>query len=375
MSVSSLPMTLFPILPADYPDISCRCHTKSLSLPDAVTWACPRCAHILPFCMQMKLPDMISMRKIKAFCMLPQNIRILRENLYAGVFVFLLLSLANPFDVDTVYENRSLFFIAMGVLSTLVGIVVGTFTAYVLRMPMDPHLPLATVHRNSLVHYIINIPVLTAVLVSYAGDFFYDGLHRAWINDQGFTLVNFLQYLNYVAVTSVFLFIGTYVRNRNWHLRCQLDEVRAVNAMLEQYQKNNEERAEETGEAEKETVCRFEGATANAVLEVRPSDIIYVESMANYADVWYMEGDEPRHKMLRITLKSIKESLEGIGCMVQCHRAFIVNLNYVIAMTNRPTGYQLQLFGTDKAIPVSRSRLKEIKEQHPGQRQDANNKA
>ena len=165
------------------------------------------------------------------------------------------------------------------------------------------------------------------------------------------------------------------MRNRNWHLRCQLDEVRAVNAMLEQYQKGNEERAEEAGEAEKETVCRFEGATANAVLEVRPSDIIYVESMANYADVWYMEGDEPRHKMLRITLKSIKESLEGIGCMVQCHRAFIVNLNYVIAMTNRPTGYQLQLFGTDKAIPVSRSRLKEIKEQHPGQRQDANNKA
>ena len=311
--------------------------------------------------------------KIKAFCMLPQNIRILRENLFAGVFVFLLLTLANPFDVDTVHEHRSVFFFAMGVLSALVGIIVGAFTAYVLRMPLDPRLPLATVHRNSLVHYIINLPVLTAVLVSYAGGFFYDGPHRAWINDQGFTLVNFLQYLNYVAVTSIFLFIATYVRNRNWHLRFQLDEVKAVNAMLEQYQKEKEERAEETGEAEKETVCRFEGATANAILEVRPSDILYVESMANYADVWYMEDDEPKHKTLRITLKSIKESLEGIEGMVQCHRAFIVNLNYVIAMTNRPTGYQLQLFGTDKAIPVSRSRLKEIKGQRQGHRDDGKN--
>lgn len=313
------------------------------------------------------------MMKIKAFCMLPQNIRILRENLFAGVFVFLLLTLANPFDVDTVHEHRSVFFFAMGVLSALVGIIVGAFTAYVLRMPLDPRLPLATVHRNSLVHYIINLPVLTAVLVSYAGGFFYDGPHRAWINDQGFTLVNFLQYLNYVAVTSIFLFIATYVRNRNWHLRFQLDEVKAVNAMLEQYQKEKEERAEETGEAEKETVCRFEGATANAILEVRPSDILYVESMANYADVWYMEDDEPKHKTLRITLKSIKESLEGIEGMVQCHRAFIVNLNYVIAMTNRPTGYQLQLFGTDKAIPVSRSRLKEIKGQRQGHRDDGKN--
>lgn len=317
----------------------------------------------------------MSMMKIKAFCLLPQNIRILRENLFAGVFVFLLLTLANPFDVDTVHEHRSVFFLAMGVLSAIVGIIVGTFTAYVLRMPLDPRLPLATVHRNSLVHYIINLPVLTAVLVSYAGGFFYDGPHRAWINDQGFTLVNFMQYLNYVAVTSIFLFIATYVRNRNWHLRYQLDEVKAVNAMLEQYQKEKEERAEEAGEEVREQVCRFQGATANAVLEVRPSDILYVESMANYADVWYMEDDEPKHKMLRITLKSIKESLEGIEGMVQCHRAFIVNLNYVIAMTNRPTGYQLQLFGTDRTIPVSRSRLKEIREQHPGQRQDANNNA
>lgn len=315
------------------------------------------------------------MMKIKAFCLLPQNIRILRENLFAGVFVFLLLTLANPFDVDTVHEHRSVFFLAMGVLSAIVGIIVGSFTAYVLRMPLDPRLPLATVHRNSLVHYIINLPVLTAVLVSYAGGFFYDGPHRAWINDQGFTLVNFLQYLNYVAVTSIFLFIATYVRNRNWHLRYQLDEVKAVNAMLEQYQKEKEERAEEAGEEVREQVCRFQGATANAILEVRPSDILYVESMANYADVWYMEDDEPKHKTLRITLKSIKESLEGIEGMVQCHRAFIVNLNYVIAMTNRPTGYQLQLFGTDKAIPVSRSRLKEIRELHPGQRQDANNNA
>lgn len=315
----------------------------------------------------------MSMMKIKAFCLLPQNIRILRENLFAGVFVFLLLTLANPFDVDTVHEHRSVFFFAMGVLSALVGIIVGAFTAYVLRMPLDPRLPLATVHRNSLVHYIINLPVLTAVLVSYAGGFFYDGPHRAWINDQGFTLVNFLQYLNYVAVTSIFLFIATYVRNRNWHLRYQLDEVKAVNAMLEQYQKEKEERAEEAGEEEREQVCRFQGATANAILEVRPSDILYVESMANYADVWYMEDDEPKHKMLRITLKSIKESLEGVEGMVQCHRAFIVNLNYVIAMTNRPTGYQLQLFGTDKAIPVSRSRLKEIKEQRQGHRDDGKN--
>ena len=61
------------------------------------------------------------------------------------------------------------------------------------------------------------------------------------------------------------------------------------------------------------------------------------------------------HKTLRITLKQIKESLDELPVMVQCHRAFIVNLNFVISITNRSSGFQLQLFGTERQIPVSRS--------------------
>ena len=48
--------------------------------------------------------------------------------------------------------------------------------------------------------------------------------------------------------------------------------------------------------------------------------------------------------------------------MVQCHRAFIVNLNFVVSMSNRNSAYQLQIFGTDKPIPVSRNNTAEVKE-------------
>lgn len=41
---------------------------------------------------------------------------------------------------------------------------------------------------------------------------------------------------------------------------------------------------------------------------------------------------------------------------------YIVNLNFVIIMSNRNTGYQLQLFGTDKPIPVSRTFTPQVKE-------------
>ena len=84
--------------------------------------------------------------------------------------------------------------------------------------------------------------------------------------------------------------------------------------------------------------------------------------MANYADICYMDNDEERHKMLRITLKQIKESIGNEPFLVQCHRAFIVNLNFVVSLSNRNSAYQLQIFGTDKPIPVSRNNTAEVKE-------------
>ena len=84
--------------------------------------------------------------------------------------------------------------------------------------------------------------------------------------------------------------------------------------------------------------------------------------MSNYANICYMESDEVRQKMMRITLKQIMESIGSEPFMVQCHRAFIVNLNFVVSMSNRNSAYQLQIFGTDKPIPVSRNNTSVVKE-------------
>ena len=99
----------------------------------------------------------------------------------------------------------------------------------------------------------------------------------------------------------------------------------------------------------------IEGQGQGARLEVDPSSILYVESMANYADIYYISENETRHITLRITLKQIKEILSEFGFIVQCHRAFLVNINFVVSMTARNPGYQLQLFGVEKQLPVSRA--------------------
>ncbi|MGN0281180.1 MAG: LytTR family DNA-binding domain-containing protein [Prevotella sp.] len=292
----------------------------------------------------------------------PKNIRIMRESLYAGVFVILLLWLTMPFNVETIHDDRPLFFFAQGFITVIVSILTGAFSAYVLHIPMDPTLPLKTVHRNTVLMYLVNIPVLSFVLTVFGGFFFCENPIEPWWYGGQFHFTYFFEYIYYVSTTCIFLYIGTYVRNRNWHLNYQLEEVRAINALLEKRQEKIAKSEETHEEQKEEKVCHLVGNSNNAVFEVLPSTIIYVESMANYADICYMDGDNPTHKTLRITLKQIREKLDGIDSLVQCHRAFIVNLNFVVSLSNRNTGYQLQLFGTDKCIPVSRTNTAAVKE-------------
>lgn len=294
----------------------------------------------------------------------PQNVRLLRENMMAGALVFLLLQLILPFNIDEIHEYRLVYLLAMGVITMASGLIAGIFATYVLKMPMDPKLPLKIVHRNSLFHYLVNIPVLAAALVTFSAYFFFGDVSIAWIEDGYFTLEHYKLFLYYVSSTGVFMYLGTYVRNRNWHLKYKYEEVSAINALLEQRQQELQMQEEGVGENgnTQVSVCTIKGSTSQSVLEVNPQDILFVESMSNYADVWYIEGDQTSHKTMRITLKQINESLASERYLVQCHRAFIVNLNFVIAMSNRNTGYQLQLFGTDKQIPVSRTYTPQVKE-------------
>ena len=293
-----------------------------------------------------------------------QNIRLLRENMIAGALVFLLLQLILPFNIDEIHEYRMLYLVAMGVITMVSGLFAGFIATYVLKMPMDPKLPLKIVHRNSLFHYLVNIPLLAAALVTFSAYFFFGDVSIAWIEDGHFTLEHYKLFLYYVSSTGVFMYLGTYVRNRNWHLKYKYEEVSAINALLEQRQQELQMQEEGVGENgnTQVSVCTIKGSTSQSVLEVNPQDILFVESMSNYADVWYIEGDQTSHKTMRITLKQINESLAAERYLVQCHRAFIVNLNFVIAMSNRNTGYQLQLFGTDKQIPVSRTYTPQVKE-------------
>ena len=307
---------------------------------------------------------------MKKFFHLPQNVAIIRENAIAGIIVLLIMGFVGPFKVDELDNSRFLYFILMALSVFVIGCLVGFFTCYVLKMPHDPSLPLRTIQRNSLVMYLIHLPFTAAAITTIFGAMYCDHWADIWWYDGHFTLIPYFHFLYYTVSLGAFVWFGTFIRNRNWHLNYELEEMKAINALLEEHKEdedkeNSVELATETEKnidiTEAESICRFEGNTMNSTLEVLPSQILYVESMANYADIWYLDNDVPTHKLLRITLKQVKSILDSTAFLAQCHRAFIVNLHFVVVMTNNSNSYQLELFGTEKSIPVSRTYAPGIK--------------
>lgn len=264
-----------------------------------------------------------------------------------------ILCLLQPFDIDKIEKGRIFFIFCETALSLLSILLSYLILKYVLRMEFREKSPAAYRHKECIILYLINIPLLSIILL----------LFNSWYQGHPIEWGALKFYLLSVTCISAVLYIGSFLRIRNQVLKDELDDIKAINALLEErQQKIEEETKEEDAQPASKEKCTFSGQYNNASLEVLPEDIVYVESMANYADICYLENGELHHKTLRLTLKVIKETLDDYDFLVQCHRAFLVNLNFVVSLSKESTGYTLHIFGTEKNIPVSRSNTPLIKE-------------
>ena len=88
-----------------------------------------------------------------------------------------------------------------------------------------------------------------------------------------------------------------------------------------------------------------------------------IESNGNDIEIMlFVEGAMVK-KTLRNTLKKALEQLTGFPELVQCHRAFIINLNNVSQVEGNSQGLLLKLENSTVEIPVSRSFVPSIKQQ------------
>lgn len=110
----------------------------------------------------------------------------------------------------------------------------------------------------------------------------------------------------------------------------------------------------------KEDLITLNKSTKESI-SIRPEDILYMESEGNYVNVHYRQDEKVTYKQIRSTIKQMEETLQNHPMFIRCHRAFIVNINYISNAEGNAQGYQLTLSNVPLEIPVSRTYLKNIK--------------
>ena len=96
--------------------------------------------------------------------------------------------------------------------------------------------------------------------------------------------------------------------------------------------------------------------------------LIYASSEGNYIRIHYLHDSVPREAMIRNSMKNVADTLCRQPAIMQCHRAFIVNLGLVDHVEGRSSGMALVMQHTDQTVPVSKQYAPTIKERikNPG---------
>lgn len=213
-----------------------------------------------------------------------------------------------------------------------------------------------TIHvRKLTILYALCIPT-TALLLCVVNHCFLPIEVNMTVSGYPMFLPTFFFYCIVVLKFCIVFFVVDVCLYHHRRTKHELEEMNSINDMLKSFQKEMNNICAEPN------TCVLVGQNNNQILEIDPADIIYIESVANYAEVCYMNEEHIVKTTLRSTLKQMKEHIAHCDSIVQCHRGFLVNLNFVESLQCDKNSYYLQMFYIDKSIPVSRLKKADIKE-------------
>lgn len=95
-------------------------------------------------------------------------------------------------------------------------------------------------------------------------------------------------------------------------------------------------------------------------LQVKPEDIIYINSDGNYIEVHYKHLESTKKKLIRNTIKTV-EGILPKAQFFRCHNRYIININFITNFKGNARGLYLELDNSAEVIPVSRSKVKSFK--------------
>lgn len=103
-----------------------------------------------------------------------------------------------------------------------------------------------------------------------------------------------------------------------------------------------------------ESSIRFYDKSGHLSLATLRHNVLYIEAANNYSNIHFLNEDKEETFILHNSLKELEQRFRGTR-LVRCHRGFIVNVDNVKLMRKDGMGFQLELSGIQRTIPVTKT--------------------
>jgi len=259
-----------------------------------------------------------------------------------SLFIAIFLWFFRPFGLNNAtIDNINLFILGYG------GVTFGVLTLFIMIIP-SIH-PVAFSNKKWTVgkHIIwVTLILLGIGAGNYAYTYaFIDSVQWHW-------KIFFFFQLNTVIMGIIPVAIVTLI-DVNHKLKKNLATARNLNQEIGQ-------KSTENTKAPK--TITLSGKNKNETLTLEQSRIYYICSEGNYVQIFYTDQSAIHQKMLRNTLQNIRQQLPNTETIVQCHRAYLVNIDKIINAEGNAQGFRLHLKDIDVKIPVSRKYVPSLRE-------------
>ena len=276
-----------------------------------------------------------------------------------GFFVF--FTLMRPYGIQNSVSDNLWALQSLGCCTLIfIGSMISEFcVTYILRLPCDYSKEWSYQVKRKVFFYIFLIVLVSAIIGMYFTiiEWGFEHWYYYWVDYDGkFTLEYFLNSFTQNIIWLLFVSIYWYFITRSRMKEHKIQELLSLNEVIERVEPLKDEQSanvEITGEYKES-------------LTVSPSDILYIESVANYLSIWYFRDGELMQKRIRNTLKNIEEMLADHTFLFHCHRAFLVNTRFITHVDGNSAGCQLHLFSIDRTIPVSKANIDALRQILPG---------
>ncbi|MGM9733944.1 MAG: LytTR family DNA-binding domain-containing protein [Prevotella sp.] len=284
---------------------------------------------------------------------------IIKERLQSALIGILFIAVFLPFGLNHFGWMRWVLLGGLGIIIAFSVLVSEYVVENLFHMPNDISLGSQYIIRRNIRFESINILLGTTLMC-----LFLDAFANNEVVDNHFGWQTLGSVIAIDCFTTIVIHVYWRSVYKKRYLIRQLEEAQLLNGMLQERQRHfskEEPHPQSAPTADNDDVVCISGATKES-LDVRPSQVVYATSEGNYVRIHYYNNNSIQSMSIRTSMKNVSELLCRQSYIMQCHRAFIVNLRHVEKVESRNSGISLIMQDCSDTVLVSKQYTAEVKE-------------